>query len=163
MTALAPVVDLTWINDDEVLNNLEVMVRQGMSVDQCARILGLQASSVAVVLQSNPKIKAASLQAVDHTRHNITRKIVNKSDSVLDVLYEIVHSHDEDVVKTRDRIAAANLYLNASGMIGNKAAEAEKRMNPAQVKTTEQDRTAQFILDRLIDRAVESSGEAKNE
>ncbi len=159
MTALAPVVDLTWINDDEVLNNLEVMVRQGMSVDQCARILDLQASAVAFVLQSNPKIKAASLQAVDYTRHNITRKVVNKSDSVLDVLYDIVHSCDEDTVKTRDRIAAANLYLNAAGIIGNKAAEAEKRMNPEQKQSTEQDKTAQFILDRLIDRAVEASNE----
>ena len=159
MTALAPIVDLTWINDDEVLNNLEVMVRQGLSVDQCSRILVLQASAIAVALQSNPKLRTASLQAVDYTRHNITRKIVNKSESVLDVLYDIVHSHDEETVKTRDKIAAANLYLNASGMIGNKAGEAEKRMNPEQKQTTELDRTAQFILDRLIDRAVEVGNE----
>lgn len=159
MTAIAPIVDLTWINDDEVLANLEVMVRQGMSVDQCSRILGLQASAIAVALQSNPKLKTASLQAVDHTRHSVTRKIVNRSESVLDVLYDIVHSCDEDTVKTRDKISAANLYLNAAGLIGNKAAEAEKRMNPEQQQKTELDRTAQFILDRLIDRAVEASDE----
>ena len=156
-TSLTPQLDLTWIDDDEYVSALEMMVRKGMTVDQCATILKVQSSAVAVVMQRNPKIRRAALEATDRVRHTVTRHAVDRSMEVLGHLMEIVATEaDEDgLVKTANRIAAANLYLQAAGVVGGKALESEKRVYLDPNELTEGDQQTRMILNILIDRAKE--------
>lgn len=159
MTALMPQIDLTWINDESKLYLLEVMLRDGKSVDQIATVLKVQSTAVSHVIQTNDKIRRAHIESLDFVRATKTRSVADKAGDILDRLYEFaVGTGDDDKdaqVSTKESIAASNLYLQAAGLIGSKAVESEKRMAGVVQEKSAQDEVAQMIIKTLVDRALQ--------
>lgn len=146
-------VSVDWAEDDSKVANLVLMLQSGMTEEACAQVLGVPVTSIAVVAQTHPKVKRATLDALDRQRHTIVRDKIARSDSVLGKFYNIAMDDDE---KTADQLTAGKLFLTAVGVMGPKAQASEQRIEKGASGETTGTTDANQTLLRLLNHAMDS-------
>lgn len=136
MTALQKFdLDLSWLDDEDTMASLEIMLRNHMSPANCAKILKIDMTSLAFALQTNPHLKKILGQSLDAGRYTLAKKAVNQSETVLDKMVEIatgLAANGSDTPSYKEMTAAAKIVFDVAGATGNRAAVSEQRLQGEQ-------------------------------